>query len=59
MIFTSISPDAFDIKNVSKDIHEMNKNIACSIKKARDELGYKPIVSLEEGMRRSMEEFYK
>ena len=28
MIFTSISPDAFDIKNVSKDIHEMNKNIA-------------------------------
>ena len=28
MIFTSISPDAFDIKNVSKDIHEMNNNIA-------------------------------
>jgi acetyl esterase/lipase len=28
MIFTSISPDAFDLKNISKDIHEMNNNIA-------------------------------
>ena len=27
MIFTSISPDAFDIENMSKAIHEMNNNI--------------------------------
>lgn len=34
---------------------EMNKTIACSIEKARKELGYNPETSLEEGMRRSIE----
>lgn len=34
---------------------EMNKDIACSIEKARKELGYKPKIELEEGMRRSIE----
>lgn len=41
-----------------KEIHvagEMDKDIACSIKKAKDELGYQPKVDLEEGMRRSIE----
>lgn len=41
-----------------KEIHvagEMNKDIACSIKKAREELGYEPRVGLREGMRRSVE----
>ncbi len=41
-----------------KEIHvagEMNKNIACSIKKAERELGYHPRVSLREGMQRSIE----
>lgn len=33
---------------------EMNKTIACSIEKARRELGYEPAVELEEGMRRSL-----
>ena len=33
---------------------EMNKNIACSIDKARQVLGYEPAVELEEGMRRSL-----
>ena len=33
---------------------EMNKTIACSIDKAKDELGYQPSVSLEEGMKRSI-----
>ena len=33
----------------------MNKNIACSIEKARTELGYEPKISLREGMRRSIE----
>ena len=33
---------------------EMNKTIACSIAKARDELGYEPRVELREGMRRSI-----
>ena len=35
-------------------LSEMNKNIACSVEKARRELGYNPQVSLEEGMRRSI-----
>lgn len=35
-------------------LSEMNKTIACSISKARRELGYTPKVSLEEGMRRSL-----
>jgi nucleoside-diphosphate-sugar epimerase len=33
---------------------EMNKTIACSIAKARDELGYEPRIELREGMRRSI-----
>ncbi|MCB9586952.1 MAG: NAD(P)-dependent oxidoreductase [Polyangiaceae bacterium] len=34
---------------------EMNKHIACSVAKARLELGYTPTVALEEGMRRSIQ----
>jgi len=34
---------------------EMNKDIACSIDKARRELGYAPAIELKEGMRRSIE----
>ncbi len=33
---------------------EMNKTIACNVEKAKEHLGYRPIVSLEEGMRRSI-----
>jgi nucleoside-diphosphate-sugar epimerase len=36
-------------------LSEMNMTIACSIKKAERELGYKPLVALREGMRRSVE----
>jgi nucleoside-diphosphate-sugar epimerase len=36
-------------------LSEMNKTIACSVDKARDELGYRPGVELREGMRRSVE----
>lgn len=36
-------------------LSEMNKNIACSIDKAKSELGYQPTVALEEGMRRSIQ----
>ncbi|KKL23888.1 hypothetical protein LCGC14_2420870 [marine sediment metagenome] len=36
-------------------LSEMNKTIACSIDKARRELGYEPGVELHEGMRRSIE----
>ncbi|MEO5936754.1 MAG: hypothetical protein ABIP81_06035, partial [Terriglobales bacterium] len=36
-------------------LSEMNKNIACSVDKAKRELGYAPAVELEEGMRRSMQ----
>jgi nucleoside-diphosphate-sugar epimerase len=35
-------------------LSEMNKTIACSVDKARDELGYRPSVELREGMRRSI-----
>ncbi|HEY0880157.1 MAG TPA: NAD(P)-dependent oxidoreductase [Archangium sp.] len=35
-------------------LSEMNKTIACSVDKAKRELGYAPTVSLEEGMRRSI-----
>ena len=35
-------------------LSEMNQSIACSVAKARRELGYKPTVELEEGMRRSL-----
>ena len=41
-----------------KEIHvagEMNKNIACDIRKARSELGYAPRIGLREGMRISIE----
>ncbi|MBI2571346.1 MAG: NAD-dependent epimerase/dehydratase family protein [Candidatus Schekmanbacteria bacterium] len=41
----------------SPELHvlsEMNKNIACSVERARRELGYEPKVSLAEGMRRSL-----
>lgn len=35
-------------------LSEMNCTIACSVDKAKAELGYRPTVSLEEGMRRSL-----
>jgi nucleoside-diphosphate-sugar epimerase len=35
-------------------LSEMNKTIACSVAKAERELGYRPAVELEEGMRRSL-----
>jgi len=34
---------------------EMNKDIACSIEKAKNELGYNPTIDLREGMRLSIE----
>ena len=45
-----------------KEVHvagEMNKDIACSIDKARQELGYNPKIELAEGMRRSIHWCYK
>jgi nucleoside-diphosphate-sugar epimerase len=36
-------------------LSEMNQTIACSIQKAERELGYRPRVALEEGMRRSLQ----
>ena len=44
--------------NYQQEIHvagEMARNIACNVEKAKRILGYKPLVSLEEGMRRSIE----
>ena len=35
-------------------LSEMNKTIACSVARAEQELGYRPTVDLEEGMRRSL-----
>jgi nucleoside-diphosphate-sugar epimerase len=35
-------------------LSEMNKAIACSVARAAKELGYRPAISLEEGMRRSL-----
>jgi nucleoside-diphosphate-sugar epimerase len=35
-------------------LSEMNKTIACSVTRAEKELGYKPTIALEEGMRRSL-----
>lgn len=35
-------------------LSEMNQNIACSVEKAKRVLNYRPTVSLEEGMRRSI-----
>jgi nucleoside-diphosphate-sugar epimerase len=34
---------------------EMDQSIACSVEKAEAELGYRPTVALEEGMRRSLQ----
>ena len=36
-------------------LSEMNKTIACSIARAECELGYRPRIALEEGMRRSIQ----
>ncbi len=36
-------------------VGELNKNIACSIEKAKKDLDYKPKIGLREGMRRSIE----
>jgi nucleoside-diphosphate-sugar epimerase len=36
-------------------LSEMNKTIACSVAKAERELGYRPAIALEEGMRRSLQ----
>jgi nucleoside-diphosphate-sugar epimerase len=35
-------------------LSEMNKTIACSVGRAEKELGYRPAIALEEGMRRSL-----
>jgi nucleoside-diphosphate-sugar epimerase len=35
-------------------LSEMNKTIACSVARAERELGYRPTIELEEGMRRSL-----
>lgn len=35
-------------------LSEMNKTIACSVARAEKELGYRPAIELEEGMRRSL-----
>ncbi len=35
-------------------LSEMNKTIACSVRAAEAELGYRPAIELEEGMRRSL-----
>jgi nucleoside-diphosphate-sugar epimerase len=35
-------------------LSEMNRTIACTVEKAKAELGYRPVVDLEEGMRRSL-----
>jgi nucleoside-diphosphate-sugar epimerase len=39
-------------------LSEMNKTIACSVDKAKRELGYRPTIALEEGMRRSLAEVF-
>ena len=36
-------------------LSEINKNIACSVSKAKRELGFKPKIALEEGMRQSLQ----
>jgi len=36
-------------------VGELNKDIACSIEKAKKDLGYQPKIGLREGMRRSIE----
>jgi nucleoside-diphosphate-sugar epimerase len=37
-------------------LSEMNKTIACSVAKAEKELGYRPAIELEDGMRRSLKD---
>ena len=37
-------------------LSEMNKNIACSVSRAKHDLGYQPLVSLEQGMRHSIQQ---
>ncbi len=39
-------------------LSEMNKTIACSVEKAERDLGYRPTIALEEGMRRSLAELF-
>lgn len=39
-------------------LSEMNKTIACTVERAKKELGYQPLVSLEEGMRRSLRDIF-
>lgn len=39
-------------------LSEMNKTIACTVERAKQELGYQPLVALEEGMRRSLIDIY-
>jgi nucleoside-diphosphate-sugar epimerase len=36
-------------------LSEMNRNIACSVARAKVDLGYRPQIDLEEGMRRSIQ----
>jgi nucleoside-diphosphate-sugar epimerase len=38
-------------------LSEMNKTISCSVAKAKEELGYRPAQSLDDGMRRSISEW--
>jgi len=40
-------------------LSEMNKTIACSVDKAKKDLNYKPAISLEEGMRRSLSSIFE
>jgi len=39
-------------------LSEMNKTIACKVDRAKGEIGFKPTVALEEGMRRSLKWVY-
>jgi nucleoside-diphosphate-sugar epimerase len=39
-------------------LSEMNQTIACTVERAKAELGYQPLVSLEEGMRRSLRDLF-
>jgi len=40
-------------------LSEMNKTIACSVEKAKKDLGFNPTISLEEGMLRSLKDLFK
>jgi len=56
--FTALDAIVQGIGLYIPEIHvagEMSRNIACSIEKAKKELGYKPYISLKEGMKRSVE----